>query len=186
LPVGSDGARSKAMARVKAALLMAVMSAVTPEGRGVGEAVPVEQRRCGVAERAEQHGPAPRSSPAWPRKVIEQATLEAWVQYGADFTCGDTWPVTAHWVTRIDSSTTWNSLSTHTNDPAVKRDVKPGPNPNNGDNCSVQSPTWDITDAVHTADANSYSPRSSSSCRCSCRRRQEGCMRQVVIPARWA
>jgi hypothetical protein len=93
-----------------------------------------------------------------PGMVIEQAKLEAWVQYGADFTCSHTWPVAAHWVTKIDSSTTWNSLGTHTGDPALKDDVKPGPNPNS--TCTVQSPTWTITDAVATAAANSYTDMS--------------------------
>jgi hypothetical protein len=93
-----------------------------------------------------------------PKMVIEHATLEAWVQYGADFGCSDTWPIVAHWVTNIDSTTTWNSLSTHNNDPALEDDVKPGPNPNS--TCSVQSPTWNITDAIATAASNNYSDMS--------------------------
>jgi hypothetical protein len=98
-----------------------------------------------------------------PQMVMESATLEAWVQYGADFGCSHTWPVTAHWVTKIDSSTTWNSLSTHNNDPALKDNVKPGPNVSSSQNysgCSVQSPTWNITDAVATAASNNYTDMS--------------------------
>ena len=95
-----------------------------------------------------------------PGMVMEKATLEAWVQYGADHNCSDTWPITAHWVTRIDGATTWNSLTTHANDPALEQDVKsPSPNPGNPP-CTVQSPTWNITDAVATAANNNYSDMS--------------------------
>lgn len=81
---------------------------------------------------------------------VQSGTLQADVNYGADWTCGDKWPITVHWLNAISSSTTWNNVSIHSGDAPKTDQVKPGPNPGNS-SCTTQTPTWDVTGAVSNA-----------------------------------
>jgi len=90
-----------------------------------------------------------------PGMQIQTATLEAWINFGADFNCSHQWPMTVHWLTQISKGTTWSSFGIHSNDAARTNQVKPGPNVNSS--CNQQFTHWDVTGPVTTAAGSNYS-----------------------------
>jgi hypothetical protein len=81
---------------------------------------------------------------------VQSATLDAWVRYGADFGCSDTWPVHLDWSGPISSTTDWNNKpGTDAEDQQRSFSSPPGPNPDSS--CTEQVIDFDVTYAIAAA-----------------------------------
>jgi hypothetical protein len=86
---------------------------------------------------------------------VLSASLYAWDNYGADWTCKDTWPITVNWTNAIWPSTDWsNQPGNDSNNQPVTAQVNPGPNPSS--NCTDQVPNWNVKYAMAEAASGGY------------------------------
>ncbi|MGH3155245.1 MAG: hypothetical protein ACRDNF_01510, partial [Streptosporangiaceae bacterium] len=86
---------------------------------------------------------------------VLSASLYAWDNYGADWTCSDTWPVTVNWTNAIWPSTDWsNQPGNDSNNQPVTAQINPGPNPSS--KCTDQVPNWNVKYAMAEAASGGY------------------------------
>jgi hypothetical protein len=81
---------------------------------------------------------------------VTDATLTAWVNYGADFGCNDKYNITLKWVNGISSSTDWDTQP-GVNPGNQDRTTSTGPGPNPSSTCPQRTIQFNVTYAMKLA-----------------------------------